>query len=101
MSMKKTLVSFSLLMIAACGHMPTHSTNTADNSPAIDLNGAPLGTVVYVDGRSVGTVTEDQDTFAVETTGTHAVQVVGPAGNVLFRGEIFLPKNITHTINIS
>ena len=98
--MKKAMLLYFVLTLTACGHMPSHSTNTADEVAQIDVLGAPIGTVVYVDDEPVGTVTNKISKFSTPS-GTHAVRVVSSNGLTLFEGDIFLTKNITRKIPTS
>ncbi|WP_286830895.1 MULTISPECIES: hypothetical protein [Kordiimonas] len=100
MAVKHILVAAALISLAACGHMPTHSTNTADEAPTLDLVGAAPGTTVYVDGQMVGTVTEDISKFTAPA-GTHAVRVIDAMGRVLYDGDLYFTKNITRSLPVS
>ncbi|TNE65215.1 MAG: hypothetical protein EP335_05850 [Alphaproteobacteria bacterium] len=101
--MKKTATAALLLAAAAalsaCGAMPHHDTVAASHSPVIDASAMPLGAVIFVDGRPIGTVSKDQTRFATDT-GTHMVRVEAANGAPIFSGELYFSKNTTRKIDL-
>jgi uncharacterized lipoprotein YajG len=84
-----------LLLLAGCA-MPQTVVRTVDNRPSIAVQGAPRGTVLFVDGQGVGEAAAfdgDPTVLRVEP-GTHEVDVRDAAGNVLFRQKVFVESEL-------
>lgn len=91
-----------LLLLAAGCLAPTTAVRTTDTRPALLIEGAPRGAVLFVDGNDVGDAASwagRPDVLRVEA-GTHQLEVRNASGAVLFRQRVFVADG-TKTIQVN
>jgi hypothetical protein len=98
--MKLILSLILLLSLTAC--VTPQTTVTAGSAkPALAVQGAPVGAILYVDGLSMGSATQlngNPQVLAV-LEGAHTVEVrLGSA--VLFQDKVFVGNGETHVIKV-
>lgn len=93
----KTYVAIvvSLFALAACA-MPSTTVRTADTRPSLAFEGAPEGSVLYVDGQKIGDPNQydGQPNFLVVEPGTHVVVVKGADGAPLFERKVYVESEL-------
>jgi len=97
----KRLFLASALSIAACGAMPSTTVRTTDSRPSLAVEGAPRGSLLFVDGNRIGDagVYDGQPAVLLVEPGTHVVDVRDTSGKVIFRQTIFVESE-TKTIQV-
>src|SRR5512145_966504 len=84
-----------LFALAACA-MPGTTVRTTDTRPGLAFEGAPDGSVLYVDGRMIGDPNryDGQPEILVVEPGTHLVVVKGADGAPLFERKVYLESEL-------
>jgi hypothetical protein len=84
-----------LLGLAACT-MPSTTVRTTDTRPGLAFEGAPAGSVLYVDGQMVGDPNryDGQPDILVVEPGTHLVVVKGADGAPLFERRVYVESEL-------
>ncbi len=90
------IVAFTL---TACGHMPKHQTRTSSNAPSVSVSNAPLGSIITIDGNRIGIISENIKQFTVPE-GAHTIIRQAPNGQIIYKAEAYLAKNVTQDIVI-
>jgi hypothetical protein len=83
------------LALAACSG-PSTVVRTVDTRPAIALQGAPPGTILYLDGAAVGegSAFDGQPNVLRLEPGTHEVELRDRAGAVVFSQRVFVESEL-------
>ncbi len=84
-----------LFALAACA-MPNTAVRTTDTRPGLAFEGAPDGSVLYVDGQRIGDPNQydgQPDILTVEP-GTHVVVVKGADGAPLFERKVYVESEL-------
>lgn len=81
--------------LAACT-MPSTTVRTTDTRPSLAFEGAPDGSVLYVDGQKIGDPNQydGQPNILRVEPGTHAVVVKGADGAPLFEGKVYVESEL-------
>jgi hypothetical protein len=85
------------LALAAAGCVgPTTTVRTVDTRPAIAFAGAPSGTVLFVDGVSVGdpAAFDGQPNVLRVEPGTHEIDIRDRDGRSLFKQRVFVESEL-------
>lgn len=92
--MRKIALATALALAACVG--PTTTVKTVDTRPALAIDGAPSGTLLFVDGAAVGDP-RDYDgrpnILRVEP-GTHVVELRDRGGAVVFSQRVFVESEL-------
>jgi len=93
--MRRPLVLFLLLFAAACA-MPSTVVRTPDTRPALAVEGAPAGAILFLDGVPVGEANryDGQPNVLLVEPGTHAVTIKGADGADLLEQKIFVESEL-------
>ncbi len=85
----------SLFALAACT-MPSTTVRTTDTRPSLAFEGAPDGSVLYVDGQKIGDPNQydGQPNILVVEPGTHVVVVKGADGAPLFERKVYVESEL-------
>jgi len=89
--MRRLLVLLLILSAAACS-TPSTVVKTPDTRPALAIEGAPAGAILFLDGVRVGEANRydgQPDVLRVEP-GTHTVTIKGADGAELLVQKIFV-----------
>ncbi len=85
------------LALAAAGCVgPTTTVRTVDTRPALAIQGAPSGTVLYVDGVAVGDPASydgNPNVLRVEP-GTHEIDIRDRSGRSIFKQRVFVESEL-------
>jgi hypothetical protein len=99
--MKYYLSLVIVALLAGCA-LPNTSVKTGSSPPTLIVRGAPAGSVLYVDGLSMGNAAQfdgNPKTLAV-LEGTHQVEVrVGDS--VVYKEKAFTSSGESHTVAVS
>src|SRR5512145_783018 len=81
--------------LAACA-MPSTTVRTTDTRPSLAFEGAPDGSVLYLDGQNVGDPNQydGQPNILVVEPGTHVVVVKGADGAPLFERRVYVESEL-------
>ncbi len=84
-----------LFALAACA-MPNTTVRTTDTRPSLAFDGAPDGSVLYVDGQKIGDPNQydGQPNILVVEPGTHTVVVKGADGAPLFERKVYVESEL-------
>jgi hypothetical protein len=99
--MKKLLVLVGVVLLAACA-LPQTSVRTGSAPPTLIVKGAPIGSILVVDGLAMGTASQfdgNPKTLAV-LEGTHQVEV-RLGSNVVYKEKAFVSSGESHTVNVT
>ena len=85
----------SLLALAACT-MPSTTVRTTDTRPSLAFEGAPDGSILYVDGQRIGDPNQydGQPNILMVEPGTHVVVVKGADGAPLFERKVYVESEL-------
>ncbi len=92
--MRTLALALSLAVLGCVG--PTTTVRTVDTRPALAIQGAPSGTVLYVDGVAVGDPASydgNPNVLRVEP-GTHEVEIRDRSGRSLFKQRVFVESEL-------
>ncbi len=91
--MRKRLALLPLLgaCALACAY-PQSAARTPDTRPSLAFQGAPAGTVLYLDGNAIGdpNAYDGEPNVLLVEPGTHVVTIRAKDGTVLFERKIFV-----------
>ena len=96
---KRNAFVLVVALVAACA-MPTTVVRTTDTRPGITLSGAPAGAALVVDGKRAGLASSyradggDGPVVLRLEPGTHEIEVVDGAGQVVFKQRIFIESEV-------
>ena len=95
------LLAVTALALAACVSTPSTTVRTTDTRPSLAIEGAPSGSLLLVDGNSMGDASAYDGRPAVLRVepGTHVVEVQDRSGRVVFRQTVFVESE-TKTIQV-
>jgi hypothetical protein len=98
--MKKVLLPFLLLVVAACS-MPVTQVRTVGANPSIIVQGAPEDAILILDGVRIGLASayNGQPNALQIIPGTHTVSIISSNGNEISTQKIFVESEIK-TINV-
>lgn len=84
-----------LFALAACT-MPGTTVRTTDTRPSLAFEGAPDGSVLYVDGQMIGDPNryDGQPNILMVEPGTHLVVVKGADGAPLFERKVYVESEL-------
>jgi hypothetical protein len=90
------MLSLFLLLFAAACAMPSTVVRTPDTRPALAVEGAPAGAILFLDGVPVGEANryDGQPNVLLVEPGTHAVTVKGADGAELLDQKIFVESEL-------
>ncbi len=90
--MLKRMVALNAAVLLTACPMPQTVVRTADTRPRIAVVGAPVGSVLFVDGQRVGEAAAygGQPNVLIVEPGSHDVDLRDAAGTVLFRQRVFV-----------
>jgi hypothetical protein len=91
--MRRILIIVLLIITCViCGcPMPQTSVRTVDDRPTLAFKGAPEGSILFVDGISMGTASQydgDPNVLTVEP-GTHNVRIIA-SDTVVYEQKVFV-----------
>jgi hypothetical protein len=88
----RTLLAVSLFFLAAACAMPSTVVQTPDTRPALAVEGAPAGAILFVDGVRVGEAIlyDGQPNVLLVEPGTHTVTVKGADGAELLEQKVYV-----------
>jgi hypothetical protein len=91
---RKLIAAAGLALAAACAG-PTTVVRTVDTRPALAISGAPVGTVLYVDGVAVGDPArfDGRPNILRVEAGTHEVELRDGA-RVVFAQRVFVESEL-------
>lgn len=87
------------ISLSACGSMPKHALARAPQQSALIFKGAPLGTIVQVDGRAIVTITKVK-TVVPLADGSHEVKLRS-GSRVIYARTIFIEDGSQKIIQIN
>lgn len=84
-----------LFALAACA-MPGTTVRTTDTRPSLAFEGAPDGSVLYVDGQKIGDPNQydGQPNILLVEPGTHQVVVKAADGTPLFERKVYVESEL-------
>ena len=84
-----------LFALAACA-MPSTTVRTTDTRPSLAFEGAPDGSVLYVDGQKIGDPNQydGQPNILLVEPGTHQVVVKAADGTPLFERKVYVESEL-------
>ena len=84
-----------IFALAACA-MPNTTVRTTDTRPSLAFDGAPDGSVLYVDGQRIGDPNQydGQPNILLVEPGTHLVVVKGADGAPLFERKVYVESEL-------
>jgi uncharacterized lipoprotein YajG len=84
-----------LFALAACA-MPNTTVRTTDTRPSLAFEGAPDGSVLYLDGQRIGDPNQydGQPNILTVEPGTHLVVVKGADGAPLFERKVYVESEL-------
>lgn len=91
----RILTLAAALALAACAG-PTTTVKTVDTRPAIAIQGASGGLVLFVDGARVGEAAayDGNPTILRVEPGTHDVELRDGGGRVVFKERVFVESEL-------
>ncbi len=92
--MRTLALALSLAVLGCVG--PTTTVRTVDTRPALAIQGAPSGTVLYVDGVAVGDPASydgNPNVLRVEP-GTHEIDIRDRSGRSIFKQRVFVESEL-------
>jgi len=99
--MKNTIALIIVALLAGCA-LPNTTVKTGSSPPTLIVKGAPAGSILFVDGLSMGNAAQfdgNPKTLAV-LEGTHQVEVrLGNA--VVYTEKAFSSSGESHTVTVS
>jgi hypothetical protein len=98
--MKPIVLATVTLALAACA-MPSTIVRTPDTRPGIAIQGAPPGSIIFVDGMPAGEAAsyDGQPHILLVEPGTHVIVIRDGSGSVIHRQTIFVESE-TRTIKV-
>lgn len=99
--MKKLFLLLGIVLLTACA-MPQTSVRTGSAPPTLIVKGAPAGSILVVDGLTMGIASQfdgNPKTLAV-LEGTHQVEV-RLGSNVVYKEKAFVSGGESHTVNVT
>lgn len=97
--LRRNALVLVVTLVSACA-MPTTVVRTIDTRPGITLSGAPAGAALVVDGKRAGLASAyradggDGPVVLRLEPGTHELEVVDGAGQVVFKQRIFIESEV-------
>ncbi len=94
--MKRSVaIVVGLFALAACA-MPNTTVRTTDTRPSLAFEGAPDGSVLYLDGQKIGDPNrfDGQPNILTVEPGTHLVVVKGADGAPLFERKVYVESEL-------
>ncbi len=93
--MRLSIALAAAVALAACP-MPQTVVRTVDTRPSLALEGAPDGSVLFVDGQRIGDATayDGQPNVLRVEPGSHDVDVRDGSGAVLFQQRVFVESEL-------
>jgi len=97
------LVILSATILAGCHYPDAAKVEQKDTRPALGVQGAPAGAVVFVDGLKMGAASQfdGKSHVLLVESGTHLVEIKSPDGKVLHSETLFLSSSTTKIIKLS
>jgi hypothetical protein len=98
----KTLIPLIVVVLMAGCALPNTTVKTGASPPTLIVKGAPAGSVLFVDGLSMGNAAQfdgNPKTLAV-LEGTHQVEV-RLGGAVVYKERAFTSDGESHTVAVS
>jgi hypothetical protein len=99
--MKNYIALIVVAFLAGCA-LPNTTVRTGSSPPTLIVKGAPAGSILFVDGLSMGNATQfdgNPKTLAV-LEGTHQVEV-RLGGAVVYGEKAFTGSGESHTVTVS
>lgn len=95
----KTLCTAVLLMLFVGCSMPATTVKTMDTRPSISITGAPSGSILFVDGISMGIAGQydGHPTILIIEPGTHRIEIRDNAG-VIYQQTIFVESELKNIV---
>ena len=92
----RRLLPLLLLSLAAACAMPSTVVQTPDTRPALAIEGAPAGAILFVDGVPVGEANlyDGQPNVLRVEPGTHTVTVRGADGTDLLERKLYVESEL-------
>ncbi len=93
--MKAFLLITLALFLSACA-MPATTVRTSDTRPSLAFDGAPKGTMVYIDGLPMGDAEkyDGQPEVLVVEPGTHLVTIKDGNGSIILERKVYVESEI-------
>ena len=90
------------ILIQGCRYPDPATIEQADSRPAIGINGAPEGAVLYVDGLRMGMAGQYDGTEQVLLieSGKHLIEVKTAGGDVIHSETVFLNSSATKVLSV-
>jgi hypothetical protein len=97
------LILLSVIFFQGCHYPDAAKIEQKDSRPAIGVAGAPVGSVVFVDGLKMGSASQfdGQKNVLLVESGTHLVEVKSASGQVLHSETLFLSGSTTKILQVS
>jgi len=99
--MKKLSALLGVMLLGACA-LPHTTVRTGSAPPTLIVKGAPSGSILFVDGLTMGTAAQfdgNPKTLAV-LEGTHQVEV-RLGSNVVYKEKAFVSSGESHTVTVT
>jgi len=95
----KTLCIATIIALTMGCSMPTTTVKTVDSRPSISITGAPKGSVLFVDGISMGIADKfdgHPNILSIEP-GTHNIEIRNDKG-VIYQQTIFVESELKNIV---
>lgn len=88
--MRILILLIGFLIIASC--MPATTVRTLDTRPSIAIQGAPEGSMLYIDGQKIGMANDynGQPKTLIIEPGTHTISIKTENGKITHSQTIFV-----------
>jgi len=96
------LIILSTVILQGCTYPDAAKIEQKDSRPAIGVNGAPKGAILFVDGLEMGKAIQfdgSKNVLLVES-GKHLIEVKSTDGKVLLSETLFLSSSTTKILAI-
>ncbi len=93
--MKKLFTVILMVVFIGCA-MPKSQVISTDERPKISIQGAPQGTILYVDDLSMGDANQYNGVDQVLSleSGTHIVEIRSIDGSIIYQEKVFLGSEL-------
>ena len=100
--LKKSSLIVGCFILLGCQYPGPTKVTYQDSRPSIQINEAPKGSVLFVDGIKI--ISFDISNFENEALlveqGRHHIKIVDVNGKILFEEEIYLGPSVRKVINL-
>ena len=98
MTLRTLYIGIILTVIIGCS-LPATTVKTVDSRPSISITGAPRGSILFVDGVSMGIADEydGQPNILIIEPGTHKIEIKNDNG-IIYQQTIFVESELKNIV---